>query len=509
MNIVIVGGGTAGWLTALYAKKVFNSDNIILIESEKIGILGAGEGASPNFDNLLNFLDIPFTDIIKNCNATIKTGIKFTNWSKNKNSYFHPFFQYNNASNDNNFTLKTTFLENDTNFCHYYASLNNENFNDYALIQKASDKFLVPYIKNSENNIIEQTGETSLHFDARLLASYLRSVGEKRNIIRKEGIVEKIFNNKDGYINKIKTNKETIKCDFVFDCSGFNKLIIGKHYKGVWKSYSEYLPTKKAIPFFLKMDEKIPPYTEAIAMNFGWMWKTPLQNRYGCGYVFDSNYISDEDAIKEIEKHLGFQPEYPLKQKGAFTFFAGSFENIWIKNCLAVGLSSGFIEPLEATSITQTINILRRFLSDKQNIITKNENIKEKFNYINSDETQKIVDFIYLHFVTNKKNNTFWKNFTKNNKMPKQIEYILSVSNDKVLNYDFDFYNNSFFGLSSFHYTLIGNEIIDRKSMKKNINFSLDDTKKQDYQNILNNQKILIPKLLTHNELLDIITKGE
>jgi tryptophan halogenase len=503
MNIVVIGGGTAGWLTALYAKKIYDTHNVILIESEDYGILGAGEGSTPNFIDFLNFLEIPYTDLIKNCQSTIKNGIKFTNWS-NKD-YFHPFFSNSVASNDYNFHLNSSYLENDTNFAHFCASLENHSLKDYSLVEQTSDLMLVPFIKNNKNKITDQFAATSIHFDAKLLANYLKNIGESRGIIRKEGIINKVFNNKEGYINKLKTEKEEIDCDFVFDCSGFRKLIIGNHYKSNWKSHSENLPAKKAIPFFLKMDEKIPPYTEAIAMDYGWMWKIPLQHRYGCGYVFDSDYISDEDAIKEIEKYLGFEPEYPRKEKGAFTFSAGCFEKIWIKNCLSVGLSSGFVEPLEATSIMQTIFVLQRFMSDRENLNTKNDFIKQRFNDLYLNETQEIVDFLYLHYVTNKKNSIFWQDFTKKNKMPEKISYILNTCNDKPLVKIFDLFDNTIFSSSSYYYILIGNELINKNNMKKISKTILDNLKKQDYKLILNAQKILIPNFLTHNDFIDII----
>jgi tryptophan halogenase len=256
------------------------------------------------------------------------------------------------------------------------------------------------------------------------------------------------------------------------------------------------------------MDKQIPPYTEAIAMDYGWIWKIPLQNRYGCGYVFDSNYISDENAIKEIENFLGFEPQYPRKKAGAFNFSAGCFEDIWINNCLAVGLSSGFLEPLEATSIMQSIIVLQRFMSDKQNLQTKNNFIKKKFNEIYLNETKEIVGFLYLHYTTNKDNTVFWKNFNKNNKMPEDISYILNICKDITLNENFNLFNK-IFPISSFNYILIGNKIINNEMMKKNSIFVLDDIKIQNYENILNNQKILIPKFLTHNDFIDIIVKGE
>ena len=503
MNIVVVGGGTAGWLTALYVKKIFPEKKIILVESEDYGILGAGEGSTPHFIGLLDFLEISINDLIKNCNATIKNGIKFTNWSNTFDSYFHPFESKSPASNDYNFVINNPYLEDDTSFSHFCASLKNHELKDYSLLEKISNELKVPYLENPETKQLHKIAEVALHFDAKLLANYLKFVGKQRGILVKEGIIEKIFNDENGYINKIKTNKEEIDCNFVFDCSGFRKLIIGNHYKSNWKSHSNHLPAKKAIPFFLKIDKDIPAYTEAIAMNFGWMWKIPLQDRYGCGYVFDSNYISDEDAIKEIEVYLGFEPIYPRKEKGAFIFSAGCFEDIWIKNCLSLGLSSGFIEPLEATSIMQTILTLKRFLLNKENITTKNEFIKKRFNEFYLNETLEIVNFLYLHYNTNKTNNDFWKNFTKNNIMPNKIEYVLNVCKEKVLTNNFDFNNDLIFKTLSYYYILIGNKIINKETIEKNSKTLINDIKMQNYINILEQQKIITEHCLTHNGLID------
>lgn len=504
MNLVVVGGGASGWLTAIYAKKIFPEKNVILIESEEYGILGAGEGTTPNFISFLIFLEISIVDLIKNCQATIKNGIKFTNWSNDKSSYFHPFGSRSLMSNDYNFLIESKYLENDTVFAHYCASLENHTFKDYGFIEKISDKNLLPFTKNENKQIIDYAS-VAVHFDAKLLANYLRLVGEERGVIRKEGIVNKIFNDHEGYIHKIKTEKEEIDTDFVFDCSGFKRLVIGNHYKSQWKSHSDTLPVKRAIPFFLKIDKEVPPYTEAIAMDYGWMWKIPLQHRYGCGYAFDSNLISDEDAIKEIENFLGFEPEYPRKKGYAFNFSAGCFEKVWINNCLSVGLSAGFVEPLEATSIMQTIFTLQRFMSEKQNLYTKNNFIKEKFNNFYLNETEEIVDFLYLHYTTNKNNTKFWKDFTKNNKMPEKISYILEVFKDKVLIDTFDLSKNKIFFSANYHYILIGNKLLNNNIMKKNAKLVLNDRKKQDYKNILNNQDKEISTLLTHNDFIDII----
>jgi tryptophan halogenase len=469
MNIVVVGGGTAGWITALYAKKVFPKYKVSLIESKQIGILGAGEASTPHLINLLDFLEIPTSELIKKTNATIKSTAKFTGWSKNKKDFFYHPFEYNN----NLISEQHGYLDNfktGTNIFHLYSYLNNIPEDEYCLINKLCNNNLVPFIKiNDDQNInpmnnYEQITGWSLNFDARLLAEYFAELAEKRNIKKIEGKVQEIILNEDGEISDLLLeDNNKISCDFVFDCSGFARLIIGKKYLSKWISYKDYLPTNKALPFFLnnEKEKEIPPYIEAVAMNYGWMWKTPLQNRYGCGYVFDNNYISAEEAKKEVEQVLGFEIFPPT----TFSFEPGTYEEIWIKNCLAVGLSGGFVEPLEATSIMQTIINLQNFFSNKNNILTKNTNIKNNFNIFNKKSSFSIVEYIYWHYVTNKENNVFWKDFTKNNKMPDLINNILEISKERVLSIrDFKTKSNLHFMCEDFLCVQYGHKLF-----KKNV----------------------------------------
>lgn len=497
MNFVVVGGGTAGWITALYAKKAYPNEKIILIESDEIGILGAGEGSTPNLIGLFNFLEIPFEDFINNCNATIKNGIKFSNWSNNDDYYYHPFYSECAASNDYNFYLNK-YLELDTGFSHIYSSKFDHELKDYVFLQKISENFSVPFIQNINKNNLEITinfegfSFWSLHFDASMLAKYLKKVGEKRGIIRKEGIVKNIFSDNYGNIVELKTDSESIKTDFVFDCTGFKRLIIGNFYKSKWLSHDKSLPVNRAIPFFLSMDKKIPPYTEAIAMDYGWMWKIPVQNRYGCGYVFDSNHISDDKAKEEIDKLLGFEVESPK----TFSFNAGVYEKIWINNCMAVGLAAGFIEPLEATSLMQLSFQLQMFFSLYE---TKS---RDKINNYYLQQTQEIVDFLYLHYVTNKKNTKFWEFFTKNNEMPIFIKNLLENIKEGPPN-ELTF-KNKIFNFTNYFYVLIGNKIIKKENLQKYLSLMKVDHS-QEYLNILKNQDNVLPLLVDHNYFLSIL----
>jgi tryptophan halogenase len=468
-NIVVVGGGTAGWLTALYAKKHFPLDNITVIESSEIGILGAGEGSTPQLIDVLDFLEIPLSTFIQKTKTTIKNGIKFTNWSQNTPYYYHGFGIVDAELNDFKINSTLSPFEFPNTSISKFLNLSKKNkLEDYDILQIASDdnKTLFQHNRSIEDNKMldfDQLSNFSIHFDARLFAEMLSEIGINRGINKIDGIVTNINSLSEGSISSIDLdNSQSIVTDFIFDCTGFARLFIGKHFNTNWISYSKHLPAKKAIPFFLDIDKNnIPPYTESIAMNYGWMWKIPLQHRYGCGYVYDSDFISDEDAKKEIEGYLGFIPNYP--RENPFNFNPGSFEDIRIKNCLAVGLSSNFIEPLEATSIFNSIYVLELFFHDKNNIFNNDEKITKMFNKECLEYSKNIMNFIYLHYITNKTNTQFWLNFTKNNVMPEKLENALYIMNNSIL--ENKHVGNSF-PASSYYLVANGNEILNINNIK-------------------------------------------
>jgi tryptophan halogenase len=471
-NIVIVGGGTAGWLTALYAKKIFPTDNIVLVESDSIGILGAGEGSTPKLIEFFDFLGIPVSDLIQNTKSTMKMGIKFTNWCGDNNFYYHGFEKIDGFfSNHNSGFDLSEYAKTDIPTKKFINAYKKEEIDSFTV--KLSENNKLPFIQKLENNFyqnkiidFEKHNNFSIHFDAKLLANYLSDLGVKREILKVNGIITKIINDEN---NNIKTiiidDKESIDVDFIFDCSGFSKLITGKHYNSKWKSLSNLLPMKKAIPFFLDIDNKnIPPYTEAIAMKNGWIWKIPLQHRFGCGYVFDSNYINEEEAKKEIEEYLGFKPKYPREVKGSFVFDPGCFEEVWINNSLSVGLSSGFLEPLEATSIHQLILLLQRFFVNKQDMFTTNKKIKDIFNKKYVNETNGIANFIYFHYLTQRNDSLFWKEFKNKNKVPDSLKDILFLLQNSIL---FNLPLNETFESINYYSIAFGINFIPYKNIEK------------------------------------------
>jgi tryptophan halogenase len=498
MNIVVAGGGTAGWLTALYAKKVFPKSKVTVIESEEIGILGAGEGSTPILWALLNHLDISIASLIKNTGATVKNSVKFTNWTSDGGYYHNPFQSSFSGMMDENFT-HTHFSEPDFNFQHIYGALDGKNLKDYSMMERLSEKKLVPF--TFINGLPSNLSVASIHFNARDLAIHLRKIAESRKIKRVEGIIKKINADETGTIKSLTVNDNEIALDFVFDCTGFQRLIIGKFFNSQWNSYKHILPAKKAIPFFDPTDEdNLPPYTEAIAMNYGWMWKIPVQGRYGCGYVFDSDFISDDQAKKELDDFVGYEVSSPR----TFSFEPGSFEKVWINNCLAVGLSSGFVEPLEATSIMQSIFLLKEFLKNKSNITTNSQLSRDKINNLYKAQTEGIVDFLYLHYVTNKNNTEFWSNFTKNNKMPKKISDVFETIKERPLSaIDFtDQFYHGLFGAGGFMYILIGNKLIHRDQLIKYKDL-VADNKMEQFRVILIEQDIAVTSATTHKKFIE------
>lgn len=504
-NIVIAGGGTAGWITALYVSRIMPDKNITLIESSDIGILGAGEGSNPTLIEFLNFVGIPLHDLFQHCEATVKNGIKFTNWNNDNEFYYHGFHPRQDVAFSG---IQVDPMALST-FSSVFSAIHfDEKIGEIDFTHKISEKNLVPFIKSDNKLKYEHMnlGSYSIHFNAVKLAKRFSKIAMFRKVKRIEANIVNFKFDKNNNINSIVLdNGNIVECDFIFDCTGFARLIIGKMFKSEWKSYSDYLPVDSALPFFLPIDENIPPYTESIAMKYGWMWKIPLQNRYGCGYVYDSSLISEQEAAKEIEEFLGFEPEYPRKNKGSFKFKAGYVESPWINNCLAVGLSAGFIEPLEATSIGGTILFLKKFLSDPTMIYSNNQDVRDEFNNSFKDFNEKVLMFLYFHYMSKRKDTEFWKHFTFEN-APLMLKNILNKWKKRTPTY-YDGHESSWLLMS---WVSIGDGIgmLDREMFKEIINKSY--VQKQlfaEYQKLKDHQENELKKCLHHNELIRILNE--
>jgi tryptophan halogenase len=478
-DVTILGGGTAGWLVALYAKTVLPTKKVTLIESDKIGILGAGEGSTPQLISFLDVLQIPISKLIQEADVTIKNGIKFTNWNNGGKSdwFYHPFVGYGNCA-ASNVSLERYVSGTPTIFAE--AAKLKESQDEWCFItrlceqNKVSFKTIQNQMYSAEDPVLqfEKMGSFSLHFDARKLAKTLSEIGQDRGIIHVEGVVEDYTTDDEGYVTTLKLeNGESIKTDFIFDCSGF-KSFFSKKFNTKWISAKQHLTVNAAMPFFIDMNSEIPPYTEAVAMKYGWMWMIPLQSRYGCGYVFNSDMIDDEQAKEEIIEFLGYEPEWPRKK--SFSWEPGYLEEPWKKNVYTAGLSAGFVEPLEATSIwTTIIDWTSAILANTELMYIKDQGVIDDFNASWRKNQEEVIGFIYAHYMSGRTDTEFWKHYTYENAPAKAKQY-LDINNKRAFIVN-DFIDHAFFEIDSWSYILLGiknQKFIDNHKLFEFYNFT-------------------------------------
>tara|TARA_R110000822_G_scaffold235812_1_gene366573 strand:+ start:121 stop:1593 length:1473 start_codon:yes stop_codon:yes gene_type:complete len=418
-QIVVIGGGSAGWLAATFLNYVFNEE-VTVIESSKIGILGVGEGTTPPIMPFLNNLNIDPIEIIKKCSGTLKAGISFENWNGDGKKYFHGFSNINQLQN---FSLNPVFHQGC--YSYYLKNIihNNLDMNDYIYSTRISYK----------NKLDLKNTLYALHFDARKFAEFLKNTCLNRGVkLIDNEVVDFNLNDKGNIKSILFKDNQKINCDLVIDCSGFARIVIEKLYKTEWISYKKYLPLNKGIPFF---DEKedLFPYTKATCMKNGWMWQIPLQHRVGKGYVFNDAYISIDEAKLEVEKFLNKKIEI----NKIISFNPGRMKESWVKNCIAMGVSNNFTEPLEATSLWLTISqldLLRQFAND---LFSDNEDSKNLYNNITNSSIDDCMHFIWLHYQVNGQDSKFWIDYKKNQNIPPKFEETYNnIKNNNLRHYD-------------------------------------------------------------------------
>lgn len=451
-KIVVLGGGTAGWITVLKIQKMFPNDEITVIYSEEKGVIGVGEATTPHMVEFLLEHDINLPDFIKSVGGTIKNGISFENWNGDNKNYFHQFTEHLV-----DFSLPGIFNHNS--FDYYLKNLISKDLSAKGYLYQTALAY--------SNKIDVHNTRYAIHFDTNKCGNYLKNVAIQKNIKTIIGDFKKAIQDNDGKINQIVLHDNSvIDCDFVFDCTGFHRVLIGGVYKQPWISYKEHLPMKRAITFWLDSSEDLPSYTSAIAMKYGWMWKISLQDRIGCGYVYDSNYIDEHQAKQEAEEYYGKS----LDVRKIIDFDAGRYKNTWVKNCIAVGLSGNFLEPLESTSIWLQISLLenlKHFLSDIDNPSQKSIDL---FNEIIGNGVDEKMSFVYLHYLTKRNDSIFWQEFREKNKAPRLIEEILPFIQNGDLKYYF-FHSSKFpssFPLMSYLWVCSGLELFENNVKANN-----------------------------------------
>lgn len=399
-NIVIVGGGTAGWMAAAAFAKVFGDKCAVrLIESEEIGTVGVGEATVPHLKLFNQLLEIDEVDFIKSVKGTFKLGIEFVDWARIGDRYIHgfgtighdyglmPFHQY---------WIKAHMLGRAADIGAY--SLNTAAAPRNKFMTAASD---VPPTSPLAQIFY------AYHFDAGLYAKYLRGYAEKRGVRRTEGkIVHVQQRGEDGFIEAVTlASGERIDGDLFIDCSGFRGLLIEQSLHAGYEDWSHWLPCDRAVAVPCENVSPLTPYVRCTARAAGWQWRIPLQHRCGNGYVYSSAHVSDDEAAATLLKHID---GHALAQPRVLRFTAGQRKRPWIGNCVAIGLASGFLEPLESTSIYLIQSGIARLVNlfpDRgfSPVVIGRYNAQAAF------EIERIRDFIILHYCATERNDTpFW-----------------------------------------------------------------------------------------------------
>ena len=445
-SFVIVGGGTAGWMTAALLARVLGKTGvkITLLESPEVDSVGVGEATVPSFVDFIQILGISEADFVRQTGATFKLGIKFRNWQKTadggSHEYWHPFGNVGAKIDGQPFFqqwLRSHFNGNP----HCYT--------DYSPSAAMGDvgKFYIPDPRKPNN--LTRMGY-ALHFDAARVAQYLANFSKGLGVQHVLGHAENILVDSDGAISAIcLKNGEQLAGAFFIDCTGARSLLLEGALGVGYCDWRHWLPVDSAVVVQSENGPELPPYTESIAHAHGWRWSIPLQERTGNGSVFCREYCSAQQAERQL---LGSIPGKPLSEPRHLGFKTGKREKMWHRNCIAIGLSSGFLEPLESTSIYLIMRAALTFVGLLPRHPLCAQSCRE-FNRLMDLEYENIRDFIVLHYCTSRRDDSdFWRSW-RNREIPSSLREKLSLyqREGRLIRNDLDL-----FGSDSWHAVLTG-----------------------------------------------------
>lgn len=416
-SIVIVGGGSAGWMTAAALSSLLKPKNvqITLVESEEIGTVGVGEATIPDILNFNRILGIPEDEFMKATNATFKLGIEFSDWGKKGDKYFHPFGMHGADMQGIDFHQY---------WLHVRQHGDTARLQDYSIcsVAAAAGKFVHP--QNDPRSVASQM-RYAYHFDASLYAKFLRAYAEKNGVIRIEAKVQDVkLHSETGGIESIQLDAgKEIGGDFFFDCTGFRSLLMAQKLGVSFEDWSNWLPCDSAQVVACEHNGPPAPYTKSTAKIAGWQWCIPTQTRLGNGHVYCGDFISDEDAQASLLEDLSGKP---LTEPRKLGFKTGRLEEFWKKNCIAVGLSAGFLEPLESTSIYLIQIGISKFISLYPDASLSSV-VRKEYNRQIGLSFEQVRDFLILHYYLNERvGDPFW-DYCRNMSLPDSLTHKLDL----------------------------------------------------------------------------------
>ncbi len=397
-SIAIVGGGSAGWMTAAaLANAVGTNIAIHLVESEEIGTVGVGEATIPPIKAFNAALGIDEADFVRGTQASFKLGIEFVGWGDPDSRYIHPFGTHG-ADFDR------------VGLHHYWVREHLQGdptpFDEYSLCKAmAAENRFGPPVDNPRD--VRSTHAYAYHFDAGLYARYLRAYAEARGVVRHEGKITDVARDPEtGNVASVRlTDGREVAADFFVDCSGFAGLLIERTLGVGYEDWTHWLPCDRAAAMPCANSRPLTPYTRSTAHTAGWQWRIPLQHRQGNGHVYCSRHISDDEAAAVLRANLDGEA---LAEPRLLKFTTGRRKQAWNHNVVSLGLAAGFLEPLESTSlhlIQMGVERLLRLLPDRNHDPLP----AEEFNRATANEWERIRDFLILHYHANRRPEPFWR----------------------------------------------------------------------------------------------------
>jgi tryptophan 7-halogenase len=448
-EIVIVGGGTAGWMTAAALSNFLPASRckITLVESEQIGTVGVGEATIPHIRHFNQMLGIDENEFIRETQATYKLGIQFVDWGKKGSSYIHPFGLFGHDING-------------IDFHHYWLRLrelgDTTAIDDYAIANVAAlaEKFDYP---SSELDQINSEFGYAFHMDASLYANYLKKYSQKKGVLRIEGKVNHVKCSQiNGFIESITLESgQSIPGQLFIDCSGFRGLLIEETLHTGYDNWSHWLMCDRAVAMPSEKVSAPLPYTQAVAQDVGWQWHIPLQHRTGNGQVYCSAYITDDNAQHNLRSQLEGNA---IGEPNFLRFTAGRRKQSWNKNCVAIGLASGFLEPLESTSIYLIQVGVNKLIELFPTINFEPVDTRE-FNRLIEIEYHRVRDFLILHYKANNHHGLPFWDYCRNMAIPEELEYKMHLFRESA---QVEHYEQGLFMAPSWHAIYFGQGIIPR-----------------------------------------------
>jgi len=415
-NIVIVGGGTAGWMAAAAFSKLLADCSVRLVESEEIGTVGVGEATVPHLKLFNKVLEIDEAQFVRETRGTFKLGIQFVDWARVGDRYVHGFGQIGHE-----YGLLP--------FHQYWLKANAQGWaaeiGEYSLNTAAAERgrFMVSAQDAPRNSPLADIAY-AYHFDASLYAQFLRRYAEARGARRTEGKVVHVAQREDGFVEEIVlADGERIAGDLFIDCSGFRGLLIEQTLNAGYEDWSHWLPCDRAVAVPCENVGPPTPYVRCIAREAGWTWRIPLQHRTGNGYVYSSRYISDDEAAANILRWIDGAAR---AEPRVLRFTGGRRRKAWINNVVALGLASGFLEPLESTSIYLIQSGIARLV----NLFPDggfSRTLIDRYNAQTDFEIERIRDFLILHYCATERDDTPFWNYCRTMDIPRPLREVIEL----------------------------------------------------------------------------------